>query len=53
VLDDAGIDAAETLFIDDNADNIEGAASTGIRAVHHMANGDIIGLLKKELNIEL
>jgi putative hydrolase of the HAD superfamily len=53
VLNDAGIKAAETLFIDDNADNIEGAASTGIRAVHHIANGDIIGLIEKELNIKL
>ena len=38
VLKEAQLDAAETLFIDDNADNIRGAAGVGIQTIHHIAN---------------
>ena len=34
VLQENGLDPAETLFLDDNADNIRGAAATGIRTFH-------------------
>jgi putative hydrolase of the HAD superfamily len=49
VLDDAGLLAEETLFIDDNADNIKGAQSLGIHTIHHVANGDIVGVLNAYL----
>lgn len=34
VLKDAGLIAEETLFIDDNADNIAGASEVGIQTIH-------------------
>ena len=34
VLEDAGLVAAETLFIDDNARNIKAAAALGIQTIH-------------------
>lgn len=34
VLDKAGLKAEETLFLDDNADNIRGAAQLGIDTIH-------------------
>jgi glucose-1-phosphatase len=34
VLNDNGLEAAETLFLDDNASNVVGAASVGIQTVH-------------------
>lgn len=34
VLGENRLDPATTLFLDDNADNIRGAAATGIRTVH-------------------
>lgn len=34
VLDKAGLKAEETLFLDDNADNIRGAAQLGIHTIH-------------------
>lgn len=34
VLKDAGIDAADTLFVDDALNNIEGATSAGIHTLH-------------------
>jgi len=34
VLSDNGLDAAETLFLDDNASNVAGAESVGIQTVH-------------------
>jgi HAD superfamily hydrolase (TIGR01509 family) len=33
-LDRLGLPAAETLFVDDRADNIEGAARIGLRTLH-------------------
>jgi HAD superfamily hydrolase (TIGR01509 family) len=50
VLDDAGIEAAQTLFIDDNADNISGARKAGLHTIHHEANGDIEKVVRDFLN---
>jgi FMN phosphatase YigB (HAD superfamily) len=44
VLQDAGILGSETLFIDDNASNIEGAAECGLQ-VHHHSRGTIEDIL--------
>lgn len=44
VLQDAGLDAAETLFIDDRAENIAAAAALGIRTHLHAANTPLTGL---------
>jgi len=49
VLQDAGILANETLFIDDNADNVRAAASIGIQVVHHEPNSDIRTFLNNYL----
>ena len=49
VLQDAGINAAETLFIDDNLDNVNSAASIGIHVVHHEPNSDISTFLNNYL----
>ena len=50
VLQDADIAASETLFIDDNADNVRSAASIGIQVVHHVPNSDIRSFLKNYLD---
>ena len=34
VLEEAGIRAEETLFLDDNADNIRAASALGIQTIH-------------------
>lgn len=44
LLQDAGIHAAETLFIDDLLKNIEAAAAVGIRTHHLLPNERIEGL---------
>ncbi len=49
VLQDAGIDAAETLFIDDNLDNVNSAETIGIHVVHHEPNSDISTFLNNYL----
>lgn len=49
VLDDAGLLAPETLFIDDNADNVIGAQSIGIQTIHHVANGDTVRVIRERL----
>jgi FMN phosphatase YigB (HAD superfamily) len=41
VLNEAGLKAAETLFIDDSVKNIEGAKEAGLQ-VHHLLPGDKI-----------
>ncbi len=53
VLEDSGILADETLFIDDNADNVKGAISVGIHSVHHKANSDINAFLAEYLNLSI
>jgi len=47
VLNDAGILAEETLFIDDSINNIEGAGAVGIKT-HHMQEKERIGELNWE-----
>jgi len=44
VLKQAGIEANETLFIDDNLDNINGAQSVGIQTIHLQAPMTILDL---------
>jgi len=51
VLQDAGIIASETLFIDDNLDNVQAAATIGIQVVHHEPNSDIRTFLNNYLNL--
>ncbi len=46
VLNDAGLRAEETLFIDDNADNVEGAQTLGLHSIHHQANSDLAQALQ-------
>ena len=44
-LRDAGITAAETLFIDDSADNCRTAASLGLTVMHETSGSDWLSLL--------
>jgi HAD superfamily hydrolase (TIGR01509 family) len=53
VLEDAGIEASQTLFIDDNADNISGAKKAGLHTIHHQANGDIEKVVKDFLKLQV
>ena len=46
VLSDKLLKAEETVFLDDNADNIHGAIQTGIKALHVQGTNDLIELLK-------
>ncbi|WP_353721045.1 HAD family phosphatase [Dyadobacter sp. 676] len=46
VLDKAGLKAEETLFLDDNADNIRGAAQLGIKTIHVQKPVTILEYLK-------
>ncbi len=50
VLTDAGLEAAETLFIDDNADNVAGAMGVGIQARHHLIGDEITERIDQWLN---
>lgn len=38
ILDEYDLDPARTLFLDDNEDNVRGAAAVGILALHHPTN---------------
>ena len=49
VLQDAGIDAATTLFIDDNLANVEGARAAGLRAHHHADGRDVVAVVREAL----
>lgn len=51
VLADADLKPDETLFIDDNADNVQAAAALGIKTIHHPANSDIVGALTSLLGL--
>lgn len=46
VLQDAQLTAAETLFIDDNPDNIDGAKKVGIQTYLHPIGAEIVDVLK-------
>lgn len=46
VLDKAGLKAEETLFLDDNADNIRGAGQLGIETIHVQKPVTILEYLK-------
>ena len=46
VLQDAGIKAENTLFIDDNAHNIEGAKRVGLQTILHPVGGEIVETMK-------
>ncbi|KAA0992336.1 HAD family hydrolase [Dyadobacter aurulentus] len=46
VLDQAGIKAEETLFLDDNYDNIQAAAKLGIETIHVQKPDTILEYLK-------
>lgn len=46
VLADAGISAHESLFLDDNADNIRAAAACGIQTIHVQKPTSIVDYLK-------
>ncbi len=46
VLQDAHLKAAETLFVDDNFDNIQAAKSIGIQVIHHLLGNEIVDILK-------
>ena len=50
VLKEAGIKASETLFIDDNKDNVMKAKKVGIKAVVHDPKNEIIDSLDNYLS---
>ena len=49
VVADAGIPPAETLFIDDNPANVEGARAAGLRAHHHADGRDVTAAVRAYL----
>jgi glucose-1-phosphatase len=46
VLRDANLVAEETLFIDDNFDNIEAAKTLNIQTIHHLLGNEIVDALQ-------
>jgi glucose-1-phosphatase len=46
VLRDAKLVAEETLFIDDNFDNIEAAKTLNIQTIHHLLGNEIVDALQ-------
>lgn len=46
ILQDAGLEATETLFIDDHAEHVQGAQLAGLQAIHHDPKMDIAEVLK-------
>lgn len=50
VIDDSKLNPAQTLFIDDNADNVRGAQEVGLHAVIHDPTLDITVMLSEYLN---
>lgn len=50
VVKDAGINVRDTLFIDDNADNVKTAASIGLQTIHHPANSDLEASLREKIS---
>lgn len=52
VLQDSGLVADETLFIDDMLENIDSAKSLGIRTLYLTGGHDVITLLKNYLSLK-
>lgn len=50
VIEKTGINASETLFIDDNIDNVSAAISAGWKAIRHDPKTEIIDQLPKYLD---
>ncbi len=48
VIEDAGLNAETTLFIDDSAPNIEGAKEAGLMTVHHKRNAGLDQIFKTD-----
>ncbi len=46
VLEKEGLIATETLFIDDNADNIKGAQSVGLQTILHKIGDEIVDVMR-------
>lgn len=51
VINDAGINPAETLFIDDSPQHIEGAKKAGLNAFHLKDEVDVTELFDKDLKL--
>jgi putative hydrolase of the HAD superfamily len=49
VIHDSSMNPAETLFIDDNIDNIAGAESVGLNVHHHPVGHEIIDWVSEHL----
>ena len=47
VLNDAGLDAATTLFIDDKSENTEAAAALGMQ-VYHLTDRDLPAYIARQ-----
>jgi putative hydrolase of the HAD superfamily len=50
IIEETGINASETLFIDDNINNVSAAISAGWKAIYHDPKTDIIDQMPKYLN---
>ena len=48
VLDDAGLEAGETLFVDDSKDNCDAASEVGIKTFHSVKSEDWMRIFDKE-----
>lgn len=53
VLKDAGIDPTETLFIDDNADNVAAASQWGIKCIHHRIGDEVCDVMRNFTGLSL
>lgn len=51
VLQQAGIEASESVFVDDTASNLVGARQAGLHTIHHQANSDLNRRLKSYLEL--
>lgn len=51
VLDHFGVAASESIFLDDNADNVAAAMNCGITSIHVLSPEQMIGDLYLRLNI--
>ena len=48
VMDDAGLEACETLFVDDSKDNCDAASEGGIKTFHSVKSEDWMRIFDKE-----